>query len=199
VRFGPGSKLSRIGERAFAYCSALKSIVIPSSAQVLGQHCFLWCRSLENVTILPDSQLVRFEESFFGRCKLLRSLFIPASVEFIGVRCFEKCNSLSTLAFGSPSRLGSLLDIPPRWVGFHEIPDCVKHLGLCPDWRSGPSECVLTFGMDSKLETIGSSSRKIFLSCRSFVRISSRGLKRIRSHLEFVGSNVSAPCNIKLQ
>jgi hypothetical protein len=191
VRFGPGSKLSRIGERAFAYCLGLKSIVIPSSAQVLAPLYLLYCHSLENVTILPDSQLVRFEESVFCECKLLRSLFIPASVEYIGVRCFEKCNSLSTLMFGLPSRLESLLDIPPHWVGFHEISDGVKHLGLRPDWPSGPSECVLTFGMDSKLETIGSSSRKILPSCRSFVQISSRSLKRIRSHLEFVGSNVS--------
>jgi hypothetical protein len=181
VTFEPGSKLSRIDREAFSYCSALKSIAIPSSLQSIGSSCLTDCEAVCNIVILPDSQLVRLERSFCDGCERLQSLFIPASVEFIGVRCFEKCDALSQLTFGAPSRLENLLDIPPRWDGFHAIPDGVTLLGVCA--RSG--ECVLLFGRDSKLEMIGNPSRMIRVGCHSFVQLSSRSLKRIRSHLEF--------------
>jgi hypothetical protein len=139
---------------------------------------------LETVTIPPDSQLTRIDESAFSGCALVSSICLPASVDSIGMDCFRECYALSTLTFGEPSKLEVLLSVPPQWSGFHRIPDSVKRLGLMTDW-AGSSQCVLVFGLESRLESVEMASRTLLPTCRCFVVISTRSLKRIRSHTEF--------------
>jgi hypothetical protein len=184
VTYEEGSQLVQIDRETFSHCSKLKAIAIPSLVQSLGWGCFLECSMLETVTMPPDSQLARLDEWAFYGCGLISSIFLPASVECIGKDCFQHCHSLSTLTFGEPSRLEVLLSVPPRWPGFHPIPDSVKRLGLMTDWASS-SQCVLGFGLDSRLESVEKTSDTVLPTCRCFVVISTRSLKRIRSHTEF--------------
>jgi hypothetical protein len=142
------------------------------------------CSLLETVTIPPDSQLTGLDECVFSGCPALSSLFLQSSVEWIGPESYQACYSLSTLVIGQPSKLEVLLSVPPRWPGFHPIPDSVKRLGLMTDWATS-SQCALVFGRESRLESIEKTSRRPLPTCRCFVGISTRSLKRIRSHMEF--------------
>jgi hypothetical protein len=97
VTFESGSRLERIEESAFQ-SSGLKSIVIPSSAVVLGKSSFRDCRSLESVTFESGSRLERIEESAFCGSGL-KTIGIPSSVTFIdssAVACLSNVCFLST-------------------------------------------------------------------------------------------------------
>ena len=48
------TKITAIGERAFASCSALKVVILPSTLTSISDYAFLMCDSLTSITI-PSS------------------------------------------------------------------------------------------------------------------------------------------------
>jgi hypothetical protein len=64
IRFAAESKLSRLEKEAF-YWSALQSIVIPASVEVICESCFSMCKSLAEIAFHPDSRLPRLPLSKF--------------------------------------------------------------------------------------------------------------------------------------
>jgi hypothetical protein len=81
-----GSELKQIAFR----CCGLKSIVIPSSVDVLITDSFVSCKSLESVVFESGSRLERIEESAFSWSGL-KSIVIPSSVVVLGKKCFCSC------------------------------------------------------------------------------------------------------------
>ena len=59
----PNSHLTTIGDYAFHYCIALKSITIPSSIMSIGRKAFNDCKSLKSVNILNNQVSIK-EEAF---------------------------------------------------------------------------------------------------------------------------------------
>jgi hypothetical protein len=92
VIFEDESNLKQIDESAFAF-SGLKSIVIPRSVEVLGKHCFSWCKSLIEVIFEDEGNLERSCESAFGH-SAVKAIRIPNSIECLGKSCFWECHSL---------------------------------------------------------------------------------------------------------
>jgi hypothetical protein len=179
--FERGSKLLVIDFMAFVSCSSLTIIFMPSSVEMINDCRLATCTALKTVGILPDSHLVRLGNTVFRGCSVLSSFVIPASVEYIGENCFAECYALKTLRFATPSRVRTLLALPPRCRGHLTIPDSVER--LCVGNLRGASECVLEFNAESRLDTIDPLPRTKLSDC--FLRISSLGLKRIRAQLEF--------------
>ena len=75
------STVRYIGDNAFAYCTSLESIEIPSGVTELDE-AFVGCVSLKNVVFGKDSQLTVLEDFIF--CKSLESIEIPAGVTSLG-------------------------------------------------------------------------------------------------------------------
>jgi hypothetical protein len=182
LTFEGGSKLTEIQDMAFCSCTSLKAISIPASVRSMGDRCLDLCTLLNAVIFPSDSQLITLGAAVFRECRQLRSLCIPSSVEEIGVDCFHECFAMETLTLCAPSRLRVLKDVPLCWRGFKEIPDSVKCLCVAMNWRRS-YECTLIFGVNSSLARIETSRHAIPSRC--FLRISSRSVKEIRSHLEF--------------
>jgi hypothetical protein len=205
IFFGPNSQLRLIRTGAFEDCELLQSITIPSLGITLGSECFglgrdsmsvlasitlsasveiieggcfRRCNRLMTVTFPPDSKLRRIERQAFWGCSSLEVLCIPSCVEYVGKQCFARCNSLSSLVLSSPCRIRELLDLPPQGIPLNAIPDSVTVLGF-----STEEYCIhqyqLTFGRESEL------ARVITLAKRSFLSITGRSLKVLRSSLEF--------------
>jgi hypothetical protein len=82
----------------------LVKIIVPSSVEVLGEKCFLYCESLSLVIFESGSRLSRIEKLAFSETGLVE-IIIPSSVEVLGESCFHKCGSLSSVKFQSGSRL----------------------------------------------------------------------------------------------
>ena len=82
------------GGGTFAYCTNLKSIILPNGLMYIKQACFDSCKSLTNIS-LPDS--VISIGSAFGRCSSLVSITIPESVTIIESGAFYNCSSLTSV------------------------------------------------------------------------------------------------------
>ena len=87
--------ITRIGEHAFAYCSAMHSVSIPDSVTEIGDFAFDWCSALESITI-PDS-VTEIGFGAFSFCDSLKSVTIPDSVTEIGDYAFTCCESLESV------------------------------------------------------------------------------------------------------
>lgn len=56
VTFAGGSQLTSIAQSAFAYCSGLKSITLPSSVTSIGHSAFIYCNGMETLTLNSNPQ-----------------------------------------------------------------------------------------------------------------------------------------------
>ena len=84
-----------IADLAFAYCTGLTSVTIPSSITSIGDYAFAYCKSLTSVTI-PNS-VTSIGEGAFGGCESLTSVTIPNSVTSIGNDAFAGCFGLTSV------------------------------------------------------------------------------------------------------
>jgi hypothetical protein len=97
--------LRQICQNAFSYCSALKSIFVPASIEVLGLFSFASCSSLRQVRVESGSKIPELGQGTFVGCSSLRSVDIPATVETIADVCFDSCTSLVEILFEPGSKL----------------------------------------------------------------------------------------------
>ena len=83
------SKVKRIGNYAFAYCTSFKSIIIPDSVESIGYGAF-------------------------GDCPSLESIIIPGLVENIGKWAFGDCPSLKEIIFKGKTmnQVKAIVDYP---------------------------------------------------------------------------------------
>ena len=99
-----GNNVKTIGKSAFANCSELTSITIPSSVTNIGQQAFQSCKKLTSV-IIPGS-IAEIPDSAFSRCELLTSVTLCEGVTTIGESSFADCVSLTEVTF--PNSLSSI-------------------------------------------------------------------------------------------
>jgi len=88
VNFGANSRLTTIGDNAFATCTNLKSIEIPATVTSIGNSAFASCIGLTSVTFRENGCLEVIGNSAFRYCKSLTSIRIPDTVTAIGDHAF---------------------------------------------------------------------------------------------------------------
>ena len=85
---GPGGAVTipngvtRIKDRAFAYCDSLTSVTIPGSVTSMGYYVFQDCDNLTSVTLLDG--VTDIGDGVFANCDSLTSVTIPGSVTDMG-------------------------------------------------------------------------------------------------------------------
>lgn len=84
-----------IGNSAFAACSSLVSINIPTSVTNIGYNAFRGCSSLFSINI-PNS-VTEIESSAFSGCSALTSISLPNSVTVINSSTFKGCTGLKSV------------------------------------------------------------------------------------------------------
>lgn len=83
------STLSTLPQACFFNCSSLSSIVLPRSLQMIPESCFYGCSSLANI-VWPDSLTTIITHAFWG-CPFADNNYtieLPSSVSFIGTEVF---------------------------------------------------------------------------------------------------------------
>lgn len=144
VSFPKNSSYTKIGERAFAGCTSLKSFKFSNSVTEIGKEAFAGCTALttaqlssEVVTIgdgafkncekLSSVVALRVEhigkESFYG-CRSLVSFAVPSTVEEIGEKAFYNCYGMSSLAFRTEESDGILKGV--KKIGASAFCNCKK-------------------------------------------------------------------------
>lgn len=76
---------------AFAYCTALKKVELPSSVTSIGETAFYHCPALQSVS---GSAVTSVEYRAFGDCHALRSVGFMSKLTTLGVAAFRSCLSL---------------------------------------------------------------------------------------------------------
>ena len=119
--------VTKIGEDAFAYCVALKSIEIPNSVTDINSGAFSGCSGLTGVVI--PSSVINLEGHVFYGCESLTSMVIPNSVKSIGAYTLYGCRGLKSVVVGESvasvgnaafkectglTRLEMLTKVPPK-------------------------------------------------------------------------------------
>ena len=84
-----------ICDKAFQFCSSLRSIVIPDGITCIGNMTFYRCSSLTSF-VIPDSVTSIGDRAFCG-CESLTNIAIPDGVTSIGDYAFSGCKSLTDI------------------------------------------------------------------------------------------------------
>lgn len=112
----------------FAYCTALKKVVLPSTLKTIDESVFYNCPALESIEI-PNgvTEIKRFA---FEKCESLVSVEIPKSVTSIGDWAFESCTSLESITIpDSVTSIGDGAFVCCSSLKNITIPDSVTNIG----------------------------------------------------------------------
>ena len=186
VIFGENSLITSIGKLAFARCSSLISIKLPSGVTSIVREAFresssltsielpsgitsiedftfYKCSSLTSVIFGDNSQLMSIGDYAFRECSSLTSIEIPSGVTSIGGYTFQGCSSLTSI----------------------EIPSGVTSIG-----GSAFSGCGLTsIELPSGITSIGDST---FWECRNLESI------EIPSGVTSIGDGAFFECGLEM-
>ena len=101
------SNVININQYAFYYCHSLTSVTIPNSVTSIGQWAFFSCTNLTSVEI--PSSVTSIGKTAFYNCTRLTSVTIPSGVTSIGDQAFYNCNKLTSITClaTTPPTLGS--------------------------------------------------------------------------------------------
>ncbi len=86
----------KVAPRAFFHCFNLKALTLPADITELPERCFFGCASLAEIKI-PDGVATIGEYAFFG-CVFAKALTIPASVTSIAQNAFDCCTMLEKVS-----------------------------------------------------------------------------------------------------
>lgn len=100
------SKISSIGEYAFAYTS-IKKIIIPSTIVSIGKSAFRCCRQLKSIIFDKNSNLNSIEEYGFSETSLV-SFSVPPHLKKIDSSIFFRCLNLKIIEIPENTELESL-------------------------------------------------------------------------------------------
>lgn len=97
VYFAQGSKLHTIGTNAFANCTNLRKIVIPSTIKTIKSGAFINCTSLQEIVFMDGATDIVIESGAFENCTALTTLHLPNGLKILGDGAFLGCNSLKDI------------------------------------------------------------------------------------------------------
>ena len=158
------SSVNSIGDCAFWDCRSLSEIVIPSSVTSIGNSAFCVCSSLSEIVI--PSSVTSIGNSAFCVCSSLSEIVIPSSVTSIGNSAFSYCSSLSEIVI--PSSVTSISDRAFSYCSSLSeivIPSSVTSIG---NWAFSDCSSLSKIVIPSSVTSIGDCA---FWDCSSLSEI----------------------------
>ena len=117
-----------ICDKAFQFCSSLRSIVIPDGITCIGDMTFYRCSSLTSF-VIPDSVTSIGDRAFCG-CESLTNIAIPDGVTSIGDYAFSGCKSLTDIVIpNGVTSIGACTFCGCESLTGIVIPDSVTSIG----------------------------------------------------------------------
>ncbi|MBR2838608.1 MAG: InlB B-repeat-containing protein [Kiritimatiellae bacterium] len=79
----------------FSECTGIRSVVIPGSVKLIGEHTFYGCTGMKTITFGQDVKTV--DDYAFCGCTGLQNVSLPNGIKTIGNRAFEGCTGLRVI------------------------------------------------------------------------------------------------------
>ena len=98
------SRLTAIGQGAFAGAQTLTSVTLPETVESIGAEAFRNCSALTSITI--PSKVTNISSYAFSGCSALAAVSIPSTVTSIADGAFQNCYALSAVAL--PEKLTTI-------------------------------------------------------------------------------------------
>ena len=156
VTFGANSQLESIGEYAFSDCSNLNSIEIPSRVTSIGYNAFEYCSALKEVNITDINAWAMIDFGGYDSNPLYDGAELYLNGESVIEVTLTTATKISPYAFYSYNSLTRItIQSSVRSIGSSAFNNC-DALG------------TVTFGEDSKLESIGNDA---FYDCSNLTSI----------------------------
>lgn len=101
-RFSPeGRVVVAVADRAFEGNTACRRVTLPASVTVIGERAFAFCTALRLVEFGKHSHLDTVGKRAFIGCESLSDIALPASVRECGVKAFAHCTALKSIRLGA--------------------------------------------------------------------------------------------------
>ena len=105
IKSGDGKTFTKIGDYAFYGMSKLVEVEIPDGVESIGKCAFAFCTTLDDVSM--PSTVTKIGDSAFEGCTKLADVTVPASVTDLGARAFAFCRELTSVTVeGKPAKIG---------------------------------------------------------------------------------------------
>ena len=182
------NSVTSIGSYAFAGCTGLIKMTIPSSVTSIGYSAFRECANLTEV-VIPNS-VTSIDGMAFENCRSLPSVTIPNSVTSIGDGAFNGCRGLTsvTIADGVDT-----LNFSPfnSSVFFSGCPIKELYLGRNVKNAKGSGYSFVS----SSLETLVIGNNVTFIDKYAFSRCSNLTSLFIPNSVTSIGDNAFSGCS----
>ncbi len=125
----PGS-VTKIGARAFRWCTDMTSVTIPNSVTSIGWNAFAGCTGLTGTLTIPNSVTDLGDEAF-SSCEGLTEIKIGTSVTSIGDWTFSYCTGLASIVIpNSVTKIGDYAFRDCSCLTSVTIPNSVTVIGM---------------------------------------------------------------------
>ena len=177
---GVNYTVTGVGNNAFRYCGALRTVTLPSTVTSIGKMAFYACNGLRGITI-PQA-VTSIGDSAFYACTGLTDLTIP-----------ENVTSLGTNAFGGISVQSLTWNARECWSNGGITATGIRQLNIGNEVRVLPkylanNSQITTVDLPSSLVSIGDSA---FYSCSGLTSLT------IPVNVTTIGTNAFGNNNIK--
>ena len=138
-RFSPdGRVVVAVADRAFEGNTACHRITLPASVSVIGERSFAFCTALTSVEFSKHSRLETIGKRAFIGCESLTEITLPNTVRECGVKAFAHCTALTGIRLGAhmTTLASGILE------GCRSLVDVVLPDGLVTVECSALSSCV---------------------------------------------------------
>lgn len=183
VTFDEGT--SKICDKAFYNCKALKAINISGSVKCIGMNAFERCSNLESITI--EEGLTSIGDAAFYSCISLPDITLPKSMTSLGKSAFYNCYNLKTVgSLGSINKIKEQTFMYCSKLTVITIPDSATSIG---DGAFEACDALTKVNIEGKLTSIGEDA---FHNCENLKSITlPEGLKSIGAKAFFYCTSLS--------
>ncbi len=134
------SQIVTVEDEAFADCTSLSTVYLPSTLVSVGNWAFSGCTKLTVFAAAVGDALDSFGDGAFYGCTSLVEFTIPASVTTVGARAFEACSKLEEITVETVNNKSKLATVGARaFYGCRSL-------------------TTVSFGTNSQLKTLAASA-----------------------------------------
>ena len=171
-----GIPVYRIGDEAFINQTALVSVTLPRTLEIIGMQAFNGCDHLQEM-ILPDS-ILSIGEYAFGNCDAMTRLVLPAAFEHAGCTIFP-AKKLRQITMSVSADLADAFSGTPPLEIIHYVPGST---GVMPDYNKTSSGLRLEAKCSKTLTTLDFGEGITHIGAYAYYKSSSGSLKLATIH-----------------